>query len=96
MSVAAEWQRVLRVRGALERRGALEWAGRVCRSLGVELDDVLGMSRSQSLVRARHELWSLVADTLALSTPEMGALFNVDHSTIISAVRNYRARRDIS
>jgi chromosomal replication initiation ATPase DnaA len=43
--------------------------------------------RSRNVIRARHRLWSLLRHALDLSYPEMAQVFEVDHTTIVVAVR---------
>jgi chromosomal replication initiation ATPase DnaA len=53
----------------------------------VTLAGVLGQSRLASVVRARHDLWAMCRWSLGMSYGELGALFGVDHTTVVSAVR---------
>ena len=76
----------------LDRIGALQWARRFCQKLGVTLDDVTGRSRLGHIVRVRHRLWVVLRDTLGLSYPAVAGIFEVDHSTVMSAERKYWGR----
>jgi chromosomal replication initiation ATPase DnaA len=77
-----------RVLARLERIGASGLAERTASEFGVTLGRVLqGKSRSRNVIRARHRLWSLLRHTLDLSYPEMEAVFEADHTTIVVAVR---------
>jgi chromosomal replication initiation ATPase DnaA len=77
-----------RVLERLEFLGARALAQRTASEFGVALGTVLqGKSRSRSVIRARHRIWCLVRHTLDLSYPEMERLFEVDHTTIVVAVR---------
>lgn len=67
-------------------------ARRICLGHGATLDEVLSASRHPRIVRARHRLWMILRDTLDLSYPELGALFDRDHTTIMSGVKKCRAR----
>jgi hypothetical protein len=63
----------------------------ITRARGCSLDDILGASRKGSLVEARHECWYECRFNAhkTLSFPELGAVFNRDHSTIISGIRRH-------
>jgi chromosomal replication initiation ATPase DnaA len=77
-----------RVLERLEFLGARALAQRTASEFGVALGTVLqGKSRSRSVIRARHRIWCLIRHTLDLSYPEMERLFEVDHTTIVVAVR---------
>ena len=56
---------------------------------GVTLEDVLGHSRHKNVVIARHALMALVREETNLSYPQIGEIFNRDHTTIIAAVKKY-------
>ena len=53
----------------------------------VTADDVLGSSRERSIVDARHVAMALVYAGTTLSLPEVGAEFDRDHTTVLSALR---------
>ena len=69
-------------------------AREVCTSRGVLLREVLGASRSRSVVRARHELWWRIRHLpdRCYSSPEIGRLFGRDHSTILAGIEAHAAR----
>lgn len=59
---------------------------RIAAEHGITFAAMAGRSRYRTRVRARHRWWAVVKWTLALSYPETGAIFGVDHSSIINAV----------
>lgn len=80
------------------RRLVLERAEAISADMGVSLDAMFGRDRHMSIVRARHRLW-LAMWRLPMSTPEIGHLLKVNHSSVLLAVRNrlgpdvYKAER---
>lgn len=88
--------RVARVLERLDQRGALVALLRLCVRDDVTPEAVVGWSRLSELVRTRHELWGVAIDSLGLGYKEAERIFEVDHSTIISALRKREkaTRRD--
>lgn len=91
-----------RVEARLNDYGALQWAHQYCVSQGSRLSHVIESgngkdpamrrgARSPSVTRARHRLWTVILDTFGLSYPECAAIFEVDHTTIMEAVKKRRA-----
>lgn len=80
--------RVSRVSTRLRRLGVYELAERIALSHGVDLVDVLGRRRHSELIPARHELWTVLRHSLDLSYPALGRVFEVDHTTVLSAVHD--------
>lgn len=76
----------------LDRMGAFGLARRIAGKYGVSLADMLGDSHRPTSVAARHELWMVIQHTLGLSFPEVGAIFNRDHTTVIAGVRKCEVR----
>lgn len=86
----------VRVEERLHRLGALMFARSYCVTHGATLGEVIdgddtGRERGARVVRARHRLWTVLLDTLGLSYPDCAALFEVDHTTVMHAVRKRRA-----
>lgn len=75
----------------LARVGCLTLATRLAREYRVTLPNMLGRSRMPNAVRARHRLWAIMRDTLALSYPEVASCFGTDHSTVLCGVRKRHA-----
>ncbi len=76
------------IRDNLHQAGALSLAINVCDRHGVPLDYVLGKSRLAPIVKVRHELWGEVRTTLGLSYRDVGRIFDVNHSSVESALRS--------
>jgi chromosomal replication initiation ATPase DnaA len=72
------------------------FAVKIARKYSVKLDDLLRVysngARRRNLMHARHELWVVTMDTLGLSYPDTGYMFGVDHTSIISARKEYEGR----
>jgi chromosomal replication initiation ATPase DnaA len=49
-------------------------------------------ARRKNLMLARHELWVVTMDTFDLSYPDTGYLFGVDHTSVMSARKEYESR----
>ena len=79
---------------ALSSRHLLPLAKEVCASRGVLLHELLGATRSRSVVRARHELWWRVRHhpDRCYSLPEIGRLFGKDHTTILAGIEAHARR----
>ena len=73
--------------------GVLELVVDAAKRHGATLDDVLGRDRRPRLVAARHACWFVLYDhaTLRFSFPDIGELWGVDHTTVMSAVHRYGA-----
>lgn len=78
--------RIVTARERLALIGALGVAERVARGRGVMLDDMLSGERRPAAVGARHELWSLIRGSTALSLPEIARVFGVDPSTVLDGI----------
>jgi hypothetical protein len=58
---------------------------------GINVEAISGRSRFRSIVAARHEAIGLVyTHCRRLSLPEIGRLFNRDHTTILHAIEKLR------
>ena len=76
------------VMDGLRRRGLFELVEYICQRRGVTPDDLCGRIRSQSVARARHELWWAIRalPDHHYSYPELGRLFRRDPTTILHGV----------
>jgi chromosomal replication initiation ATPase DnaA len=74
---------------ALRARDLLELVLDVCRARGVLLHDLCGRARSQSVCRARHEVWWCIRHhpERSYSLGEIARLFGRDPSTVFDGVR---------
>ena len=67
---------------------------RVALEMDVRIEDLLGPRRSVKLVEARHKAMIAVAlERPKLSLPQIGRLFNRDHTTIIHALQKHGVSR---
>ncbi len=71
-------------------------AEKVARKYCLKVDDLLKVyangARRHNLKLARHELWVVTMDTLALSYPDTGYMFGIDHTSVIAARKEYESR----
>ena len=61
----------------------------ICAARHVLLADVVGTKKTASLTAARVECWALVRKA-GFSYPEIGALWERDHTTIMAALKNLK------
>ena len=62
----------------------------VCRKYGITFDEIVSHRRSRHLVHARHEAIAAVWEARpSLSTIQIGAMFNRDHSSVIYALAKH-------
>lgn len=80
------------VRENLRRAKALSMVQRLCAARMVAFERVCGRDRHKSVTRARHEIWSLLRSSTEMSYPEIGALFGVDHTSVMDAIKKREAR----
>jgi hypothetical protein len=94
-----------RIEARLLKAGVLMFARSYCAERGTTLAEVIGddvpgsrygyvASRMPTVARARHGLWTMIRHSLALSYPEIGAIFEVNHTTVLSAVRKCESKLD--
>ena len=67
-------------------------AKQVAAETGVKLPDIMGRSRLAYLCRIRELIW-FIAHENGASLPQIGRVFNRDHTTILSGLRNEKRRR---
>lgn len=53
---------------------------------------IVGRRRTANVAAARHHLWALIRDTLAMSYEDIGAMFRVHHTTVMSGIEKHRER----
>lgn len=61
----------------------------ICTRYAVSLEEMLGQSRTPTLVRARRECMLFLRE-LGMSSTEVGKLLGRDHTTVLGAVAAYR------
>jgi len=71
---------------ALEERGLLEASRDIANSHHATMFEVCGRTRYSTIVRARHAIW-LYLRTLGFSYPEIARIWDVDHTSVLSAVK---------
>lgn len=72
-----------------EARPTLE---RIAREEGVTIGAILGLSRYPRVVKARHRAMAVIRWSTEWSYPEIGRLFNRDHTTVMAGVEKYEAK----
>lgn len=84
--------RTLAIFDRLERKGLLQLAVRMAFLYRITSEALVGRAKSRTTVAARQHLCALIRWSTALSFPEIGALLDLDHTTVIHAVRVHEAR----
>jgi len=59
----------------------------VARRTEVDVDKLLGVLRYADICRARHMAMWIIRRNTSLSLPQIGAIFNRDHTSVIHALR---------
>lgn len=77
------------VRVRLDRLGMWPMIQRIAREHLVSPEAAISRNRQVSTALARHHIWAVIRWTLGLSYPEIAALFDVDHTTIMSGVARW-------
>lgn len=77
----------VRVWQAVIRPTARRYVQRRCVELGVSYQDIMRKCRVMSIVTVRHQLMKEVYDMFDLSLPQIGRVFQRDHSTVLNALR---------
>lgn len=88
---AVNLRRFRRVTATLAALGLLEEAEKIAREGRVPLAVLLGRCRLHRVARVRHRVWKLVSDRSGLSSVKVGAIFGVDHTTVLEALARLRA-----
>lgn len=82
------------VYGRLHEANLLGFTRSLAQQRGVPLMALIGRRRSPQVSGVRFELWTVLRDTLALSFPEIGMLFDRDHSTVLVGIEAHRRKLD--
>lgn len=77
---------------ALEARDLLAPVADIVRSHHVTVFEVCGRGRTAKVVEARHDAWAYLR-RLGFSYPEIGRLWGVDHSSVLTALRKRVSKR---
>ena len=59
---------------------------------GVTKDELTGQKRTKEIVGARHIAIYLIRNTVEMSLPNIGKIFNRDHTTMMSSIENVEKR----
>lgn len=84
--------RILGIFDRLQRARCLQLTCKMAALYGVTPEGLVGRSRHPRVVLARHHLCALVRWSTSLSLPEIGELLDLDHTTVMAAVRRHEAR----
>jgi chromosomal replication initiator protein len=57
----------------------------VFKKYGISKEDLIGSKRSREIAQARHMTIYLIRDITEMSYPNIGKIFNRDHTTILSS-----------
>jgi chromosomal replication initiation ATPase DnaA len=74
------------IAGRMAKLGALPTLERIAGEYGVTPQSILSRRRTASIARARSRFWFVLYSTCGLSYPELGAMLDRDHTTVLSAV----------
>lgn len=76
---------------AIKSRGLFPILEEVCRRRAVTPIEVCGRRRTKNVVKARHEVWWRLRNRYgsSFSYPELGLLFDRDHTTVMAGVRSF-------
>lgn len=89
----AEADRVARLKAMIERGDIQAIIAEVALAHRVTVEDILGHGKSAPLVKARHQAMVEVAIRRpAFSLPQLGKVFNRDHTTILHALQKFGIR----
>jgi len=64
-------------------------AEQVARRHGLTFNDILQEDRTPHLVKVRCEAWARIRAETSMSLPQIGAIFNRDHTTILAGVHRW-------
>lgn len=91
MSFEQDGSAALRIVESVKKRGLFPLLDDVCRRHAVTPTEVCGRGRTKNIVKARHEVWWRLRNrrVSTFSYPEIGRLFQCDHTTIMAATRAF-------
>lgn len=64
-----------------------------CHRHGIAEHEMVGVRRTRQLANARQQLIWEIHDRFGMSLPQLGRMFNRDHSTVLHAIRKISAQR---
>lgn len=65
----------------------------VCDTYNISQETLRGKSRRANVVLARHVSWFTLRETLEMTFADIGALFNCDHTSVMSAIRKIERKK---
>lgn len=80
-----------RIADALDERELLEPITAIIRDHHVLMGEAFGRGRTASVAAARHACWAFLR-VHGFSYPEIGTLWNVHHTTVMSGTKSKRSR----
>lgn len=67
----------------------------ICKKYHVMISGVLCRKRTRALATARHEIWWTIRTQTVLSVSEIGELFGVDHTSVMSGIESHERRNGV-
>ena len=64
----------------------------VYNKFGVKREEIVGLKRTKEIANARHIAVYLVRNITEMSLPNIGKIFNRDHSTIMSSIETVQKK----
>ena len=64
----------------------------VTKKYGVSKEDIIGPKRNKEIANARHACVYLIRQVTDMSLPAIAKVFNRDHATIMSSLKNVESR----
>lgn len=87
-------ERNKRLLRGLDESGLLGLVQNVAIRFAVTVDDIVSHSRTRSVAAARHMCWRAISMVHRKSLPEIGKLFEVDHTSVLSGLRSAKRRAE--
>jgi hypothetical protein len=75
-----------RLEARLEVRGLLEGVWKIARTRRVTLKQLAGRGRTRAVSAARHVIWQWMRSEFNFSYPEIGIIWDRDHTTVMAAL----------
>lgn len=63
-----------------------------CRHYGLTLDELRGPKRESRITWPRQQAMKIIRDNTKLTFPQIGRIFNRDHTTVIHALRRVKSK----
>lgn len=85
-------QQIASVVESLRRLGLHDLVEIIASEYAVSVDDIASRSRRKSISAARHVCWRAIKEVHGKSSPEIGAIWGVDHTSVLHGISCARAR----